>query len=253
MRTTLLTLMAIVPALYLALCAAAFLMQRSMIYYPQPSAYPTAERLTLAGEGADVAVSMRHREGRKALIYFGGNAEDVSANLPSLPEAFPEHAIYLMNYRGYGGSSGTPSEHALHQDALLLFDSVHKEHPEVTVMGRSLGSGLAVRLAAERPVSRLVLVTPFDSLAGMAAAHFPYLPVRWLLIDKYESGRYAPKVDVPTLILAAERDEVVPRSSTEQLRARFRPGIATFEVVRGTRHNTISESPAYWDALRAIR
>ena len=249
----LLTLMAIVPVLYLAVCAAAFLLQRSMIYYPQPNSYSMAERMTLAADGADVAVSMRHREGAKALIYFGGNAEDVSANLPSLPAAFPDHAVYLMNYRGYGGSSGTPSEHALHQDALLLFDSVHKEHPEVTVMGRSLGSGLAVRLATERPVSRLVLVTPFESLSGMAEAHFPYLPVRWLLMDKYESGRYAPKVTAPTLILAAERDEVVPRSSTAQLHARFAPGIATLEVIRGTGHNTISESPAYWNALRTIQ
>jgi uncharacterized protein len=249
----LLTLMAIVPVLYLAVCAAAFLLQRSLIYYPQPNAYSMTERMTLAADGADVAVSMRQREGAKALIYFGGNAEDVSANLPSLPAAFPDHAVYLMNYRGYGGSSGTPSEHALHQDALLLFDSVHKEHPEVTVMGRSLGSGLAVRLAAERPVSRLVLVTPFESLSGMAQAHFPYLPVRWLLIDRYESGRYAPKITAPTLILAAERDEVVPRSSTAQLHARFPPGIATLEVIRGTGHNTISESPAYWNALRTIR
>lgn len=248
----LLTLLAILVVLYLAACAAIFFRQRSMIYYPQPSANGTsAERMTLAVDGAELVVSVRRHNAPKALVYFGGNAEDVSANLTSLPAAFPDHAIYLMNYRGYGGSTGTPSEKALQQDALLLFDKVSAEQPQVTVMGRSLGSGLAVRLAVARPVRRLILVTPFESLSGLAATLFPYFPVRWLLVDKYESGGWAPRVTAPTLIIAAERDEVIPRWSTEQLYARFPSGIATMKVIAGAGHNTISESPAYWQALRA--
>jgi pimeloyl-ACP methyl ester carboxylesterase len=247
----LLTLLAILAVLYLAACAAIFFRQRSMIYYPQPSANGTsAERMTLAVDGAELVVSVRRHNGPKALVYFGGNAEDVSANLTSLPAAFPDHAIYLMNYRGYGGSTGTPSEKALQQDALLLFDRVHAQHPQVTVMGRSLGSGLAVRLASERPVERVILVTPFESLSGLGAALFPHFPVRWLLTDKYESGRYAPRVTAPTLILAAENDEVIPRWSTEQLLACFSNGVATLKVVAGAGHNTISDDPAYWRALR---
>ena len=246
----LLTLLAILAVLYLAACAMVFFQQRSMIYYPQPAGGRSAERLTLAAEGAQVVVSLRRHDGPKALVYFGGNAEDVSANLPSLPAAFPDHAIYLMHYRGYGGSTGTPSEKALHQDALLLFDRVHAQHPQVTVMGRSLGSGLAVRLASERPVERVILVTPFESLSGLGAALFPHLPVRWLLVDKYESGRHAPRVTAPTLIIAAANDEVIPRWSTEQLLARFSNGVATLKVVAGASHNTISEDPAYWRALR---
>jgi pimeloyl-ACP methyl ester carboxylesterase len=155
-----------------------------------------------------------------------------------------------MNYRGYGGSTGTPSEQSLQRDALLLFDHVHAQHPDVTVMGRSLGSGLAVRVASARPVGRLVLVTPYESLSGLAAALFPYFPVHWLLVDRYESGRHAPQVKAPTLILAAERDEVIPRWSTEQLQSRFAGGIATLKVIAGAGHNTISEAPAYWTALR---
>jgi len=247
----LLTLLAILAVLYLAACAAIFFRQRSMIYYPQPSANGTsAERMTLAVDGAQVVVSVRRHNGPKALIYFGGNAEDVSANLPALPAAFPDRAVYLMHYRGYGGSTGTPSEKALQQDALLLFDKVRAEHPDVTVMGRSLGSGLAVRLAAARPVERLILVTPYESLSGLAAALFPYFPVRWLLLDRYESGRWAPRVTAPTLIIAAESDEVIPRWSTEQLHARFPGGVAIMKVIAGAGHNTISEDPAYWQALQ---
>lgn len=247
----LLTLLAILAVLYLAACGAIFFLQRSMIYYPQPAAAnASAQRMALTAQGAELVVWVRRHDGPRALVYFGGNAEDVSANLASLPAAFPDHAIYLMNYRGYGGSTGVPSEKSLTQDALLLFDRVHARHPDVTVMGRSLGSGLAVRLASVRPVDRLILVTPYESLSGLAAALFPYFPVRWLLVDRYESGRYAPQVKAPTLILAAGRDEVIPRWSTEQLQSCFAGGVATLKVIAGAGHNTISEEPAYWTALR---
>ena len=247
----LLTLLGILAVLYLAACGAIFFLQRSMIYYPQPAMNgASAQRMALKADDAELVVWVRSNDGPKALLYFGGNAEDVSANLASLPAAFPGHAIYLMNYRGYGGSTGAPTEKALLQDALLLFDKVHAQHPDVSVMGRSLGSGVAVRVASARPVGRLILVTPYESLSGLAAAMFPWFPTRWLLIDSYESGRHAPQVKAPTLILAAERDEVIPRWSTEQLQSRFAGGIATLEVIAGAGHNTISEEPAYWKALR---
>jgi pimeloyl-ACP methyl ester carboxylesterase len=186
------------------------------------------------------------------LIYFGGNAEDVSGNLPGFSEAFADHALYLLHYRGYGGSSGMPTEAALFADAIALFDKVHAEHENVVVVGRSLGSGVAVHLASLRPVARLVLVTPYDSLQELAAHQFPYFPVRWLLLDKFESWRYAAKVVAPTLVIAAEHDEVVPRTSTESLYTRFGTGVASLRVVGGTSHNTISESPEYLPLLKGL-
>jgi pimeloyl-ACP methyl ester carboxylesterase len=141
----------------------------------------------------------------------------------------------------------------LQKDALLLFDRVHAEHPNIIVMGRSLGGGMAVRLASQRPVIRLVLVTPFESLAGVAASLYPYFPVRWLLRDTYDSGSYAPRIAAPTLIIAAELDEVIPRWSTEQLYARFPKGAATMTVIPGGGHNTLSDSPLYVEALRSVR
>ncbi len=87
-------------------------------------------------------------------------------------------------------------------------------------------------------------------MEGLAARQFPYFPVRWLLIDKYESGRYAPRIKIPTLLLAAEHDEVIPRKSTERLYERFARGVAVLQVIPGVGHNTISASPAYMEALR---
>jgi uncharacterized protein len=117
-------------------------------------------------------------------------------------------------------------------------------------IGRSLGSGIAVHVASVRPAERLVLVTRYDSLQEIAANQFPFFPVRWLLLDKFESWRYAPHVTAPTLLIAAEHDEVIPRASTNLLYQRFRPGTATLTVVRGVGHNTISESAEYSALLR---
>jgi pimeloyl-ACP methyl ester carboxylesterase len=246
------TLLALVALVYFGLCAALFLVQRNLIYFPQPRSHGSgATTLTLPTDGAQVLVTARERSGPNALLYFGGNAEDVSYSLPSVATAFPDHALYLLHYRGYGGSSGKPSEAALFADALVLFDRAHTDHRNIVVVGRSLGSGVAIHLASLRPVARLVLVTPFDSLQDLAAQQFPFFPVRWLLLDKFESWRYAEQVTAPTLIVAAEHDEVIPRTSTEALYKRFRTGVASFEVVAGTNHNTVSESPDYVPLLQS--
>jgi uncharacterized protein len=239
--------------LYGAACVAQYAFQRSLIYFPRPSAFDTpSTTLNFPVPGADLVVSVRPHAGKKALIYFGGNAEDVSASLASFSGALPDYALYLLHYRGYGGSSGKPSEEAFHADAVALFDKVHGEHPDIAVVGRSLGTGVAIRLASERPASRLVLVTPYDSIEEIAAQQFPYFPVRWFLIDKFESRRYAPKIRIPTLLLGAEFDQVIPRASTERLNAAFAKGVASLVMIPGVGHNTISHPAQYLDAMRTV-
>jgi uncharacterized protein len=245
-------LLCIIGFIYAALCIVLFAMQRSMIYYPQPGAAESPDStLTIPVHGATLRVSVRAHAGRKALIYFGGNAEDVSLNLPDFSAAFPDRALFLLHYRGYGGSSGSPSEQAIQGDAMALFDQVGLQYSDIAVIGRSLGSGVAVHLASLRPVSSLVLVTPYDSIQELAARQFPYFPIRWLLTDKFESWRYAPAIHSPTLLLAAANDEVIPRASTEQLYGAFSPGVASLTVIPEVGHNTISSSPLYLEGIRA--
>ena len=252
MRNAAISLVSIALVLYAGACIALFAFQRSLIYYPQPKSYGgPADTMVLRVAGADLNVSVHPHAGPKALVYFGGNAEDVSANLPSFAAAFPDHALYLMHYRGYGGSTGKPTEAALHADALALFDQVRREHPEIAVIGRSLGSAIAVRLARERPASKLILVTPYDSIAAVAANQFRYFPVRWLLTDKFDAIGDAPAVRIPTLILQAEHDEVIPGRHTEALAAAFAKGVASRVVIRGAGHNDISAKPEYLDAIGA--
>ncbi len=238
-------------ALYLGLGVLLFAFQRSLIYFPQPSAFDGPERLLmLPVTDQRIAVTVRPLASAKALIYFGGNAEDVSRSLPDFAEAFPDHALYLLHYRGFGDSTGKPTEADIQHDALALFDKVHALHAEVALVGRSLGSGVAIRLASQRPAARLVLVTPYNSILELAQRQFPIFPVRWMLEDKYESWRYAPSINVPTLVIVAEHDEVIPRWSSEKLFAQFRSGVARREVIPSAGHNDIGARPEY---LRLIR
>jgi pimeloyl-ACP methyl ester carboxylesterase len=223
--------------------------QRSFIYMSRPETPAHAAAFTLDVPGARVRVSSLFHDGPKALMYFGGNAEDVAFTLPELAALFPDRATYLMHYRGYCGSSGRPTEAALRSDAHALFTMVHSRHPDVMVVGRSLGSSLAIQLAADEAVSRLVLITPFESILAIAQRTAPFLPMKLLLRDPYESWRYAPRVGCPTLLIAGSRDELVPMGDTENLLRAFRPGVATLRVMEGNDHNSVSDKAEFWEAL----
>jgi pimeloyl-ACP methyl ester carboxylesterase len=197
-----------------------------------------------------VLVAHRPHPGPRALIYFGGNAEDVSLTRAELATLLPDTALYLLHYRGYGGSEGRPDEAALRADARALQAYVAARHSAVTVVGRSLGTGPAVHLAANHPVQRLVLLVPFDSLLAVARGAMPWLPVNLLLRDRWDAAAEAPGVSAPTTIVAAAFDAVVPRARAEALHRAFRPGLARLVVVPELTHNTpILASPAFRDAL----
>ena len=135
MRRDIILALAVAAVLYLAVCLLMFVFQRSLIYYPRPRQVSVAEStMKLAVDGAELVVTVRPHPGPRAIVYFGGNAEDVSLNLASFSKAFPDHALYLMHYRGFGGSSGSPSEAANHADAAALFRSVIAQHADVSVI-----------------------------------------------------------------------------------------------------------------------
>ena len=244
----------LVPAVaYLAFCAYVYATQRSMIYFPTDESAPSgAEIVPLENGGETLRILAITRPGPRALVYFGGNAEDVAANVDTLSLALPAHSLYLVNYRGYGGSTGRPTEAGLFSDALAVYDHVRARHPQTSVLGRSLGSGVAVYLASERAIDRLVLVTPFDSLANVARTHFRILPAGLLLKDRYESANRAPAVTAPVLTVIAGNDEIIPRARSEALVDAFRPGQVRVAVVDDARHNTLDAAPEYLASVGAF-
>jgi len=238
--------------LYASVCVVMFFGQRSLIYYPQPRVVTAPEStLKLPVDGAEVVVTVRPLYGPRAIVYFGGNGEDVSRNLDHYAKAFPDQALYLMHYRGYGGSTGQPTERDNVADGLALFEKVRALHPDVTLIGRSLGSGVAIQVASRVSASRLVLITPYDSIVEIGAQQYPWLPVRWLALDTYESGKFAPRIRIPTTIIEAEHDQVIPHASTQRLLSRFGPGVAQRAVIEGVGHNDLDQNERYRDKLQA--
>ncbi|GAA4757606.1 alpha/beta hydrolase [Nocardioides endophyticus] len=189
----------------------------------------------------------------RALVYFGGNGEGLGWLRPELDRRFPHHTSYLVAYRGYGASEGRPSQRALTSDALALVDEAARLHPDapVDLVGRSLGSGVAMQVAARRPTERLVLVTPFDSLAATAGDLFPRLPVRHLIADRWVSAAVARNVAAEILVLRAGRDELVRPGRTDALLAVLRPSTQVVDFP-GADHNDLSDEPTYWSEIQAF-
>lgn len=160
-----------------------------------------------------------------AVVYFGGRSEEVSWVVRDAGKLFPGMAVLAVNYRGYGNSHGEPAEAHMVEDGRLLFDwlaeRAHVDPQRVAVVGRSLGSGVAVQVALERPVHSLVLITPYDSILAIAKRKFRAVPVEYVLRHRFESVKYASALTAPTYVLRAAFDDIVPHSHTDLLVAKL--------------------------------
>ncbi len=199
------------------------------------------------------------------LLGFGGNAWNAGGLAAYLHELFPEAAVVAFHYRGYRPSSGRPSAAALLADAPLVYDHVVEtlgvatpvvETPDVETLGAgrivavgiSLGCGVAAQLAAERPLAGLVLVSPFDSLAALAGDHFPWAPVGWLLRHHMSPAESLRGLAMPTAVIAAERDSIVPPRRTEALRQAI-SNLVFDRTIAGADHNDLFHRADFRAAL----
>lgn len=237
--------------IYLGFGLFLFFGQRSLIYFPvAENVSDNVKHEYLTSEGESIKVSVLDPDKDKAVIYFGGNAEDVNANAVDFRNTLPDHTTYLINYRGYGGSSGFPTQANLFSDALNIYDALHERHSQVSVIGRSLGSGIATFLASERPARCLVLVTPYDSVLAIAQRRYPIYPVSMLLHDRYESIEYVLRVKAPTLIMMAEHDDMIPREHSIKLAEAFAADQVERLVIENAGHNGLTGHRQYWEGIR---
>lgn len=249
-RLTALLLGALLIA-WLALCLFLFVVQRKMIYFPDYTRTDAATTdYALERDGVVLRGWVVNPGQPSAILYFGGNAEMVQANRDEFARWFPGRTVYLLAYRGYGASDDVPAGPDLLEDALAFFDDVQARHPgqPVSAIGRSLGSGIASHVASQRPVDRLALVTPFDSLASVAAGHYPWLPARWLIRDPYPSTEYLRDYRSPVLVIRAGRDTVIPPAHTDALVAAL-PEPPRVVDIPSADHNDIGTYPAFGKAL----
>lgn len=240
----------------------AFLLQERLIFYPQPLS--DAERRDIglrfpkgksvfaqAADGTKLhAWHVPGPPGAPLILYFGGNAEQVAWMLDEAGAA-PSVGWLLVDYRGYGASEGAPSEAALVADALLWYDGFSPQARRIFVFGRSLGSGVAVRLAAARKVDAVILVTPFDSMVEVGKRHYPYLPVGLLLRHRFDSISRAPKITAPLLCLVAMRDSIIPPEHAKLLYQAW-AGPKRWVALEEAGHNTVDAHPNYWRSINAF-
>jgi uncharacterized protein len=217
-------------AAYALVGLAGYLGQRKLMYVPdrariQPSSLGLVgveERILETPDGERiVAWYGKARPGQPMLLYFHGNGGSLAVRAPRITRFMDEGwGVYMMTYRGYGGSTGTPTEADNVADARLAYGALVREGvPPTSIIayGESLGTGIAVRIAAEHPVAGLILDAPYTSIVDVAAQAYPFLPVRAFLLDRYETTRYIANVKVPLLILHGERDPVVPTAMGREL------------------------------------
>ena len=235
---------------YLLICAVMYFMQRSLLYFPTQNV-ETSEAKALYYEinGQRIKVWQLNSGKDKAILYFGGNAENVANNIDSYNRFFPDHTIYLVNYRGYSGSSGKPTEQGLFDDALAIYDQIEQQHKNIAVFGRSLGSGVAVYLAVNKNIDKLVLITPYDSVRAVAKTQYFWLPVNLLLLDHFDSHSRAANVSVPTLVLRAQQDLIIPEKHTLNLIKRINSSLLKSAMIEGTTHNSIETKLDYFEHI----
>lgn len=247
---TLFSLLTLFVTAYLLLMAGMFLFQRSLLYYPVPY-QPGIDReeIRFSNEGVNLQGWILNPGRNNALIYFGGNAEAIENNIVNFETVFKSYSVYLIHYRGYGKSEGKPTESALFSDALAIYDAIQSQYQSISLMGRSLGSGVAVYLASKRNTDKLILLTPYDSIVEVAQHHYPFVPVRYAARDRFESFRYASTVTAPVLMVTAELDRIVPVERALRLKEFLTNTRVVYKMIKSAAHNDVTEFPEYRQLL----
>ncbi|MFA5900630.1 MAG: alpha/beta hydrolase [Hyphomicrobium sp.] len=210
-------------AVYAVIAIAAFILQRRLMYFPDPERISPAsfnlagvkERIIDTPDGARlISWYAPAAPGQPTILYLHGNAGNLASRSERVRRYIARgYGVLFLSYRSYGGSTGTPSEAANVADARLAYDALIKDgvDPEdIIVYGESLGTGVAVQLASGNDIGGLVLDAPYTTIVDVAALAYPYLPVRPFIFDRYESTRYLPRVRAPLLVLHGEEDRVIP-------------------------------------------
>ena len=189
-------------------------------------------------------------DGAPTLLGFGGNAWNAEATALTLHALFPHRNVVAFHYRGYAPSTGRPSAQALFSDSLMIFDHLVQTQAGEPILpvGFSIGAAVAAYLARHRPVAGLILVTPFDSLEAVARDLYWWAPVGLLLRNRMPTIEFVRGSLVPTALIIAERDTIVPKRRSAPLRAAIRNLV--FERTIDAGHNDLYDHPDFAEAAR---
>jgi fermentation-respiration switch protein FrsA (DUF1100 family) len=228
--TALKWLLIVVSAAYACGLVVLFLVQRSFLFpiptaartAPQAAGFPEAEEhLLTTTDGEKVIVwHVPAKPGHPVILYFHGNGDFLAGFFGRFRDLIADGTgVVALSYRGYAGSSGQPSERGLLLDAAAVyaFTTARYSADKIVVWGFSLGTGVAVALAAEQPVGKLILEAPYTSTADVAASMFWFMPVRWVMRDQFRSDARIARVKAPVLIMHGTNDPAIPIVFGERL------------------------------------
>ncbi len=224
--------------------------QRAFLYHPTPNIQVPYKSMTLKNEGESIHVIVLNEGHENAILYFGGNGESMAKSSDYIAQQFPTFTCYLMDYRGYGSSTGEATEKALYSDALKLYDTIKPKHNRISIGGRSLGSGIATYVASKREVSKLALITPYDSIVNVAQGRYPIYPASLLLKEHYNSVSRVKDIKAKAFIVIAQNDSVIPLESTQKLIEAFKPEQLQVDTIKNRGHNDISSDKRYYKIMQ---
>lgn len=243
MRPRFAQLVVVAALVYLLVCVGMFLGQRYLQYFPDRSpmdpaaaGLPVAQPLVVtASDGERLAawwIAPSNAE-KPVYLYFHGNGDNLEVRVDRFAELVADGSgLFALSWRGYGGSTGTPTEAGLRRDSRAAYDELvtRVDASRIVLYGESLGSTLAVMLAAEVPVRAVLLDSSFDSALGVARHRFPWLPVALLLRDQYRADLAAPRVDAPVLQVHCIDDPITPLANATALNALLPHAEAVYRV-----------------------
>jgi len=187
------------------------------------------------------------KENAPLIIYFGGNSDDATRFLLHI-NSLEDFDIVVFNYRGYMKSTGIPSEKNLFSDALKIYDTFVKKQ-KVIIVGRSLGTGVAVYLASRRKNDGVILITPYASISTLAQEKYPFLPINLLLRDKFNSMQYITDIKTPIAVIEVKNDATVPNDNTAKLIKKI-PNLTLFLELKNTTHADVLDGSDFGETFK---
>jgi len=255
-------------ALYGLVVLGAMWIERRLMYFPDTRRTSPAsvglesveEKVIRTPDGAEVILWWgKARPGQPTLLYFHGNGGSLAGRAQTIAGFLGRgQGVAMMTYRGYGGSTGRPSERANIADALRAYDALVAwgvKPEDIVLYGESLGSGVAAQVSAKRPSGGLVLDAPYTSIVDVGAAAYPFLPARLLMRDRYETMRVIGQIQAPLLVIHGDEDEVIPVDMGRRV-FEAAPELKEIVILRGAGHNNhgdFGSSEAVQDWIARLR
>lgn len=252
---------------YFGFCLVLFALQRRMIYLPQVLTAEQNHRLArtlgmraIENNGQFLGWAVGPEEADGVILIFHGNAgnavhRDYFSYLFHNQTATENHALWIMEYPGYGHRGGRPSQASFFRAGEEFLQLARTQFSEVILVGESLGGGVASYLAGSFPedVTAVLLITPFDRLNSIARYHYPWLPTGLFLLDRFPNDQHLAGFDGPVGIVVAENDAVIPVAASRRLYESF-SGPKLFRLQEGADHNTLYFGPdlSFWEEMTAF-